>query len=241
MTEADLLILVPAWNEEEVLGSVLSELAASEVNHRVLVIDDGSTDRTADIAEAAGVAVLRLPINLGVGGAMRAGYRWALRQGFSYAVQVDADGQHDPRDLDRLLAPVLAGELDLCIGARFAGLGEYDLSRTRRFAMRFLAWLISSIVGTKLTDTTSGFKVANARTMKVFAEDFPMEYLGDTVEALIIGHKAGLRIGQVPVAMRGRQGGSPSHESWRMAVLTIRALLAVSVAMTRRATKAPES
>ena len=241
MTEAELLILVPAWNEEEVLGSVLGELAASEISHSVLVIDDGSTDRTAEIADAAGATVLRLPINLGVGGAMRAGYRWALRQGFSYTVQLDADGQHDPRDLGQVLAPVLDGELDLCIGARFAGVGEYSMGRTRRFAMRFLAWLISGIVGTQLTDTTSGFKAANTRAMKVFAEDFPMEYLGDTVEALIIGHKAGLRIGQVPVAMRERQGGSPSHESWRMAVLTIRALLAVSVAMTRRATRAPES
>jgi len=232
------LIIVPAWNEEEALHKLLAELAAIPLVHHVVVVDDGSTDSTSEVALSYGVTVLTLPINLGVGGAMRAGYRWALRSGFSCAVQVDADGQHNPCDIAAVLAPVLADEVDVSIGARFAGVGTYEPGGLRRLAMIFLSRLISAILGTKLTDTTSGFKAANLRAMRVYAQDFPMEYLGDTVEALIIGHKAGLRIGQVPVAMRERQGGIPSTASWRSAVFLVRSLLAVFVALTRRATKA---
>ena len=212
-----------------------------ECAHDTLVIDDGSTDRTAEVARSAGVRVLVLPVNLGVGGAMRAGYRWALRHGYSHAVQLDADGQHQPDDVARVLEPVLRGHLDLSIGARFAGVGNYKQGGVRRLSMRFLARLMSMLTRSQLTDATSGFKAANRKAIEVFANDFPMEYLGDTVEALIIAHKAGLRIGQVPVAMRERQAGAPSHEAWRMAVLTFRALLAISVAITRPATKAVPS
>lgn len=241
MSNPDPLVLVPAWNEEEALPSVLRELAQIDLPHRVLVVDDGSTDNTSAIAREHGATVLTLPINLGVGGAMRAGYRWALRNGYHYAIQVDADGQHDPRDIARVLDPVLRGETDVSIGARFADVGDYKPGLVRRLTMQFLSVLISAIIGTKLTDTTSGFKAANQRAMRVFAQDFPMEYLGDTIEALIIGHKAGLRFGQVGVAMRARQAGSPSKEGWRLGVMFVRALLAITVAMTRPATTAGES
>lgn len=241
MSEPHTLVLLPAWNEEEALPGLLEELASFHPLSRVLVVNDGSTDRTTEVVKEAGATVLTLPINLGVGGALRAGYRWALRNGFSYVVQLDADGQHDPRDIASVLEPVARGDVDLNIGARFAGVGEYEQDGIRRLAMRFLSGLISAIVGSRLTDTTSGFKAVNHRAMEVFAQDFPMEYLGDTVEALIIGHKAGLRIGQVPVAMRVRQGGSPSQRSWRLVVFMIRALLAMSVAMTRRPTKVSQT
>lgn len=234
------LVLLPAWNEEEALPSLLRELAEYHPLNHVLVVDDGSGDSTSTVARAGGAIVLTLPINLGVGGALRAGYRWALRNGFDHVVQLDADGQHDPKDIAAVLQPVLDGTLDLSIGARFAGVGDYEQDGVRRLAMKFLSGLISAIVGSRLTDTTSGFKAVNLRSMKVFAQDFPMEYLGDTVEALIIGHKAGLRIGQVPVAMRERQGGAPSHKSWRLVVFMIRAMLAMAVAMTRRASQVAE-
>jgi glycosyltransferase involved in cell wall biosynthesis len=237
MRDPEVLVLLPAWNEEETVAAVLDEIRALGTYPRVLVVDDGSTDATSQVAKAAGATVLTLPINLGVGGALRAGYRWGLRHGFTCVVQLDSDGQHDPRDISAVLAPVLDGELDLAIGARFAGVGDYEQAGLRRLVMRMLSAIISTIVGTKLTDTTSGFKAASLRAMTVFAQDFPMEYLGDTVEALIIGHKAGLRIGQVGVTMRERQGGSPSHDSWRSGVFLLRALLATAVATTRRATK----
>ena len=241
MATPNLLVLVPAWNEEEALPEVLRELAAIDLPHAVLVVDDGSTDTTAWVAREEGATVLVLPINLGVGGAMRAGYRWALRNGFTAVVQVDADGQHDPSDIATVAAPVLNGDVDVSIGARFAGVGDYEQGGVRRIAMWILSTTISWVVGVRLTDTTSGFKAANLRAMKVFAQDFPMEYLGDTVEALIIGHKAGLKFGQVPVAMRERRGGSPSHNPWRTGVFLVRALLAMTVAMTRAATKASGS
>lgn len=239
MSDPRVLVLLPAWNEEEALPALLTELAAYHPVDQTVVVDDGSTDKTSAVARAAGVQVLTLPINLGVGGAVRAGYRWALRNGFDYVVQLDADGQHDPRDIERVLAPVLSGHADLCIGARFAGAGDYKQRGPRGLAMRLLARWVSAITGSsKLTDTTSGFKAANNRAVAVFGQDFPMEYLGDTVEALIIGHKAGLRITQVPVAMRSRQGGVPSHQAWRSAVFLIRAVMAVLIAITRPATKA---
>ena len=241
MASPKILVLLPAWNEEEALPGVLAELQALGTCPDLLVVDDASTDRTSEVAKAAGATVITLPINLGVGGALRAGYRWALRNGFTHVVRVDSDGQHNPADVPRVLAPVLTGDFDLCIGARFAGVGDYGQQGIRGMAMKFLSATVSAVVGTKLTDTTSGFTAANHRAMQVFAQDFPMEFLGDTVEALIIGHKAGLRIGQVGVAMRERQGGSPSHRSWRLVIFMIRAMLAMSVAMTRRATKvAPE-
>lgn len=233
-----LLILVPAWNEEEALGLVLDELATLELPHDVVVIDDGSTDATAEVARTHGATVLSLPLNLGVGGAMRAGYRWAVRQGYQYSVQLDADGQHRPCEVSAIMRPVLQGELDLCVGSRFGGAATYTVSGSRRFAMRVLSWVISILTKIKLDDTTSGFKAANLRAMRVFAQDFPMEYLGDTVEALIIGHKAGLRIGQVSVSMRPRQAGDASHDPWRSALFLARALSASLVASTRRATPA---
>lgn len=241
MSDPKLLVLLPAWNEEEALPTVLEELRALDAFPHLLVVDDGSTDRTREVAKAAGATVITLPINLGVGGALRAGYRWALRNEFTHVVRVDSDGQHDPRDVARVLRPVMDGDLDLCIGARFAGVGDYGQEGIRGSAMRFLSAMVSAVVGTKLTDTTSGFTAANRGAMQVFAQDFPMEFLGDTVEALIIGHKAGLRIGQVGVTMRERQGGSPSHQSWRLVVFMTRAMLAMSVAMTRRATKVIEA
>lgn len=237
MADPQILVLLPAWNEEEALPVVLAELQALRAYPKLLVVDDGSSDRTSAVAKASGATVLTLPINLGVGGALRAGYRWALRNGFTHVVRVDSDGQHNPADVGRVLSPVLAGEIDLCIGARFAGVGEYGQKGVRGLAMRFLSATMSAVVGTKLTDTTSGFTAANRRAMQVFAQDFPMEFLGDTVEALIIGHKSGLRIGQVGVAMRERQGGAPSHQSWRLVIFMIRAMLAMSVAMTRKPTR----
>lgn len=238
MSDSPLLILVPAWNEEAALSMLLPELAEVPIPHEVVVINDGSTDRTSEVAREHGARVLELPLNLGVGGAMRAGYRWALRNGYRYSVQVDADGQHRPCDVVEVVGPVMSDQLDMCIGARFAGVGGYRVGGLRRITMHVLSGAVSLIVGVRLTDTTSGFKAANLRAMRVFAQDFPMEYLGDTVEALIIGHKAGLRIGQVPVEMRMRQAGTASHSPWRAAVFLVRALLAVFVALTRRATKA---
>lgn len=233
------LVVIPAWNEEETLPGVVAELAPVDAD--VLVVDDGSTDGTVAAARAAGAEVLVLPFNLGVGGAMRAGFTFAVRHGYDVVVQVDADGQHNPADVPALLAALAEQEADLVIGARFAGVGDYETRGPRRWAMSLLSAVISRVAGTRLTDTTSGFKAIGPRALRLFAADYPAEYLGDTVEALVTGARAGLVIRQLPVSMRPRAGGTPSHGPLKATVFLGRAGLALLMALMRPRRALPES
>lgn len=226
------LVVVPAWNEAAALPATLAEIAQRAPAADVLVVDDGSTDDTAGIARACGVPVLVLPFNLGVGGAVRAGYRYAERSGYGAVVQVDADGQHDPADVERLVAGL--GEANVVVGARFADRGTYEASSARRLAMTVLARTISTIARHRLTDTTSGFKAVDRRALAFYAANFPAEYLGDTVEALVMGARAGLVIRQVPVEMRQRRAGVPSQRSWKAGLYLGRAVVALFMALIRR-------
>ncbi len=234
-----LLVIVPAWNEQEALPGVLAELRSALPDADVLVVDDGSTDATAAVARRGGVMVLDLPLNLGVGGAMRAGYRFAAREGYTAAVQVDADGQHDPVDVARLVDALAAEGADVVIGARFAGVGSYEVRGPRKWAMGVLSVTLSRIAGTRLTDTTSGFRASNRRAIELFAAEYPAEYLGDTVESLVIACRAGLRVRQVAVEMRPRAGGTPSHSPVKAAIFLGRALLALVIALSRPLSTAP--
>ncbi len=229
---AELLVVLPALNEQDSVGRVVREVRAAQPEATVLVVDDGSTDATADRAAAAGAMVMRLPFNLGVGGAMRAGYRFGHERGFAAVVQVDADGQHDAAEIEQLLA---VPDADVVIGSRFAGRGEYAVRGPRRWAMRLLSRTLSGIVGTAVTDPTSGFRLVHRRAVALFAEHYPEEYLGDTVEALVVAHRAGLTIKQVPVAMRVRTCGRASTDPVRSAVYLLRVVVAVGLAMVRRA------
>ncbi|WP_171468227.1 glycosyltransferase family 2 protein [Cellulosimicrobium sp. 72-3] len=228
-----LLVIIPSWNEEVTLPQVIEETRATVPWADILVVNDGSTDRTSEVARAAKAEVLDLPLNLGVGGAMRAGYKYARHHRYSYAVQLDADGQHDPRDIPRLLEACESGPYDVVIGARFAGRGTYVVRGPRRWSMRMLSVVLSRVTGARLTDTTSGFKLSNTRAIRVFASNYPAEYLGDTVEALVIAARAGLRVDQVGVEMRPRAGGTPSHSPLKAAIFLGRALLALVVAISR--------
>lgn len=232
------LVVIPALNEEDSVGEVVCSVRAAVPSARCLVVDDGSSDATAERARDAGADVLVLPYNLGVGGAMRAGFRYARDSGFSIVVQVDADGQHDPQAIATLVDGL--ADADLLIGARFAGVGEYGARGPRRWAMRVLAAVMSRVARTPLTDVTSGFKAAGPRAVALFAQNFPAEYLGDTIEALVIGARAGLTIRQVPVAMRERQAGAPSHRPWKAAVYLTRACVAFLLAMLRPRTPIEE-
>ena len=235
------LVIIPAWNEEAVIAPVLAEVRrTAPAGADLLVVSDGSTDRTAQIAREAGVAVLDLPVNLGVGGAMRAGYLYAHRQGYDYAVQLDADGQHDPREIAVLLQEADEQEADLVIGARFAGKGSYEVHGPRQWAMRLLSTVLSRVCRTRLTDTTSGFKLTSRRAITLFSRQYPAEYLGDTIEALVIAARSGLVVCQTPVAMRPRAGGSPSHNPLKAARFLARALLALGIALTRHYEVLPE-
>ncbi len=227
------LVVVPAWNEQGAVAQTVAQIRSACPGTTVLVVDDGSTDRTAELAAAAGALVCRLPFNLGVGGAMRAGYRYALRHGYDVAVQIDADGQHDPTYLPVLLAAL--EHADLVIGARFAGEGPvYQTSFPRRVAMRVLAGTLSRMTGTTLTDVTSGFRVANRRAVALFAAHYPAEYLGDTVESTVIAVRAGCTVTQVPVEMRARQAGQASQTPARAAIYLARAVVALVLALVRK-------
>lgn len=225
------LVVIPALNEEETVAEVVRDVLAAYPRADCLVLDDGSEDRTGVRAREAGADVLRLPFNLGVGGAMRAGYRFARTHGYGAVVQVDADGQHDPTRIADLIDGL--GTADLMIGARFAGQGEYGVRGPRKWAMRLLSVVISRIAHTRLTDVTSGFKAAGPRAVELFADEFPAEYLGDTIEALVIASRAGLTVQQIPVAMRQRQAGEASHRPVKAAIYLIRACAAFGLAMLR--------
>ncbi len=229
-----LLVIIPAWNEGEVIGDVLDELARVAPDADVLVVSDGSTDDTARQALSRGVKVLELPLNLGVGGAMRAGYLYAKRNGYAWAAQLDADGQHDPQDLQSLLDHARATKSDMVIGARFAGKGQYKVRGPRKWAMGLMSSVLSPVAGTKLTDTTSGFKMNSRRAIELFSSEYPAEYLGDTIGALTVGAREGLKIDQVPVEMRPRLGGEPSHGPLKSTRFLMRAWFALSIALTRR-------
>ncbi|MCU1419772.1 MAG: glycosyl transferase family 2 [Mycetocola sp.] len=222
---------MPAYNEAESVGDVVREVLRTLPGVSVLVVDDGSKDATGKIAKAAGAKVATLPFNLGVGGAMRVGFRYALENGFSNVVQIDSDGQHDPVGVPALLRELSTA--DLVLGARFAGEGEYSVRGPRQWAMSVLATILSRTSRARLTDTTSGFRASGPRAIALFAEHYPAEYLGDTIEALVIASRSGLKIAQVPVAMRPRAGGVPSHNPVRSATYLGRAMLALVFAYIR--------
>lgn len=233
------LVVMPAFNEEESVRNVVREVFEKLPGITCLVVNDGSTDGTTGEALAAGAIVARLPFNLGVGGAMRVGFRYALENGFDNVVQVDADGQHDPAGVIALLAQL--EHADLVVGARFAGEGDYTVKGPRRWAMVLLSKFLSRTARTKLTDTTSGFKLSGPRAVRLFAEHYPAEYLGDTIESLVIAARARIVIVQVPVAMRERAGGRPSHNPVKAAAYLARAVLALLFAIMRPPVKLQET
>lgn len=236
---------MPAWNEEDCVALSVTEVRECVPRADVLVVDDGSVDRTATRALAAGAEVLILPFNLGVGGAMRAGFKYADQHDYDIVVQVDADGQHDPREVDAVVgrleggpavgARTELGAVDIVIGARFADSGgDYRVRGPRRWAMVLLSRALSRMAKAHLTDVTSGFRAANRRAVRLYARHYPAEYLGDTVESLVIALRSGFRVAQVPVRMRARRGGVPSQSAVGAAVYFFRALLALALARIRR-------
>jgi glycosyltransferase involved in cell wall biosynthesis len=226
--------IVPAMNEEENVGRVVDELRAFDPALDIVVVDDGSFDRTAEVAREHGARVLRLPFNLGIGGAVQTGFRYAFERDYDLAVRVDGDGQHDAGQLDAVLAPVLAGEADIAVGSRFAALdgGGYRSSRSRRVGIRMLAWIVSRIVGRRVTDTTSGFQALNRKAIALFARDYPHDY--PEVEATVMVFRHQLRAVEVPVSMRERGGGRSSITALRSVYYMTKVLLAIFVGLFRR-------
>ena len=228
------IAIVPALNEEQTVGRVIDEIRAFDPGFDIVVVDDGSTDRTAGVAADRGAHVLRLPFNLGIGGAMQTGFRFAFEQGFDIAVQIDGDGQHDPSQLPKILGPVLAGEADLCVGSRFTGEGAYRSSFARRVGIKIFAGVVSAVVRQKVTDTTSGFRALNRKGIALFAADYPHDY--PEVEATVMCVKHKLRLTEVPVTMRERGGGASSITAIRSVYYMTKVLLAIFVGLFRRYT-----
>jgi glycosyltransferase involved in cell wall biosynthesis len=226
-----LLVVVPALNEADSIAAVVTD-ARTELDADVVVVDDGSTDATGACAMAAGATVLTLPYNLGVGGAIRTALRYAEREGYRRVLQLDGDGQHEAVEGRRLVEVLDLEGVDLVVGSRFAA--GYAVGRGRRFVMRILAGIISRRLHTSVTDTTSGFRAMGPATIGVFAQQYPLDYLSDTVEALLIAGDAGLRVREVDVRMRPRQGGVPSSSALRSAYHLVRLLLVVLVHTIRR-------
>lgn len=225
------LVAIPALNEAAVIGDVLASLSKVQSLADVVVIDDGSRDATALIAREAGAHVVSHSINLGVGAAMGTAFKYAVEHGYDAVIQFDGDGQHRPEHIVELVAA--AAHSDIVIGSRFVSGGRFKSSAARRGIQRFIALVASAYARTRLTDATSGFRIAGPRALAVFSEHYPVEWLGDTVESIVLATRQGLTIAEIPVLMNERAGGVPSQSVFRATLYTGRILLILILATVR--------
>ncbi|HOT49577.1 MAG TPA: glycosyltransferase family 2 protein [Candidatus Hydrogenedentes bacterium] len=227
------LVIIPAYNEEETIAQVIENVRRDAPGCDVLVVDDGSSDGTPDVVtNTGGAALVRLPFNLGIGGAMQTGYRYALRNGYDIAVQCDADGQHPPRRIPDLVRHVEEGAADLLIGSRYVADTAYAPSLTRRIGKSLMSRLVDTLIGGGITDTTSGFRAANRKVIALFAKDYPDDY--PEAEALIMLYKNGLKAAEMPVDMLPRQGGRTSIRPRHAVYYMVKVGLAILVHMLRK-------
>ena len=228
-----IVAIVPAWNEAGAIGGVVDEILAFDSTIDVVVIDDASADQTVAFAERHGATVLPLLFNVGIGGAVQTGFRYARDEGYEIAVRLDGDGQHDASELEKLLTPLRAGDADLVIGSRFVDPdGSYRPPFARRVGIRVFAGLVSLLGGQKVTDTTSGFSAMNRAGIELFATEYPHDY--PEVEATLVALRSGLRLAQVQVEMRERQAGTSSITFVRSLYYIVKVMLALLVASLRR-------
>lgn len=231
--------VIPALNEARSLPGVLGALRAAAPGVDACVVDDGSTDATAEVAARLGATVLRLPVNLGIGGAVQAGFLHARARGYDVAVQLDGDGQHDPAFLAALLAPIEGGEADLVIGSRFLEGGGFRSTALRRAGIRYLSWFLRARCGVRVTDPTSGFRAAGPRAVELFSARYPSDY--PEPEAVALAHRAGLRVVEVPARMVERAHGSSSITFLRSLYYLVKVSLALVLLPSRRGPAGPEA
>lgn len=227
------LVIIPAYNEQETIVGVLASLKHHAPDYDVVVVDDGSADQTASLVRGnPPTALVRLPHNLGIGGAMQTGFKYALRNGYDIAVQCDADGQHPVEQLHLLVERLSKDDTDMVIGSRYVADSGYVPSFSRRVGKSVLSRLVDMLIGGGITDTTSGFRAINRKALKVFADRYPDDY--PEAEALVIMHMAGLRAVEIPVKMLPRQGGVTSIRPPHAAYYMIKVGLAILVDLFRR-------
>lgn len=224
-------IIMPAYNEAERITSTISEIRKYS-DADIIVVNDGSTDETSKEAQSAGANVIELPFNLGYGAALQTGFKYALSKGYQYAVQMDADGQHDPSEIKLLIAPVLKGEVDITFGSRFLGKSDYKAPFVRRSGMFLFSAIIHVITGKKVTDPTSGFQAMNRRVMGFYASDaYPSDY--PDADVIIMLHRRGFTFKEIPVKMKRLYGKVSMHSGLKPFYYTFKMLLSIFVTLLR--------
>jgi glycosyltransferase involved in cell wall biosynthesis len=228
-----ILVIIPALNEEERIATVVQQVKEQVPEAEILVVNDGSSDQTAQKALAYGAKVLSHPFNLGYGVALQTGYKYALKNGFDYLLQMDGDGQHDPRYLRALLKEVEGGEVDVAIGSRFLGVGEYHVPLLRRMGMLLFGFLASRLNGQRITDPTSGYQALGRRAIEFYTRDaFPGDY--PDADVLVMLHRAGLRMREVRVAMRPNANGRSMHSGLKPLYYIYKMLLSIILNLLRK-------
>ena len=232
-SEKKIVVIIPAFNEARAIKFLVNEIKTQRPRVSILVVDDGSLDRTRQEAEAAGVLVVSLPYNLGIGGAVQTGFKIAEAEDFDVAVQMDGDAQHDPNSLNDLLVPVLTGQLDLCIGSRFLDPNSvFQSTFMRRIGIRFFSLLLQGLTGIRLTDPTSGYRPVSRKLIHEFANYCPTDF--PEPEAIKVAKRLGARIGEVPVKMRKRLGGISSIRYAKPIYYMIKVTFAILIDALRR-------
>ncbi|MGE8080454.1 glycosyltransferase family 2 protein [Peribacillus loiseleuriae] len=229
-----ILIIVPAYNEQASIAKTLRELVDFKGNHElsaivdICVINDGSVDKTEEIVREMGeVILIDLPLNLGIGGAVQTGYKYANSNHYDLAIQYDADGQHKSTELQKIIQPVLAGECDLCIGGRFVEKTSYKGSFQRRMGIFYFEKMIKLLTRVRVTDSTSGFRCVNQKVISIFAKDYPRDY--PEPEVIIMLYKKGLKIKEVAVEMVAREMGESSITPWKSVYYMLKVSLSILV------------
>ncbi len=229
------IIIIPAYNEAGNLPRVIPEIRSNAPGFDLVVIDDGSSDATSAVAASLGVLVVPLPVNLGYGGAVQTGFRYAVRHGYDLAVVIDADGQHDPANIVELAQVVASGAADVAVGSRFRGRADYHIPPVKRLGMRVFAWVVSTITGRPVTDPTSGFQALNREVLSFFAYDnYPVDY--PDADTLLVLHYAGFRTQEAPVTIRQRLSGVSMHSGWKPFYYIGKMWLAIAMVLLREKT-----
>ena len=221
------LVLIPCYNEEANIVRVVERLKSTCPDVDYLVINDCSRDRSEEILRENGYNYLTLPVNLGIGGGVQCGYRYARANGYDITVQMDGDGQHDPAYLNKVVGPVARGEMDMCIGSRFITTEGFQTSPLRRFGIHVLSWLILLLTGLRVRDVTSGFRACGKEMTNYFADHYAPDY--PEPEAILDAVLNGYTVGEAPVIMQERQGGVSSIHSFKSAYYMIKVSLSLIV------------
>ena len=233
------LIIIPAYNESANIENTVKDIVNNAPDFDYVVINDCSTDNTLEICERNGFNVVNLPLNLGIGGAVQTGYRYAYNNSYDIAVQVDGDGQHDPTFLEKMAETMLAENADMLIGSRFIEKEGFQTSRARRMGITYFSWLIKLFTRKKITDPTSGLRMINSDIIKVFAESYPRDY--PEPESVVHVIRLGKNVKEIPVIMRERQGGKSSIRFFSSIYYMIKVTVAILTELMRKIDRKKEN